>query len=65
MLAYDTYTITGIADYPLYLNFERGTASIGDGTADCFILIPAEGWDSEIYTEIYVKLEDSAFIFSV
>ena len=35
MLAYDTYTITSIADYPLYLNFERGTASIGDGTADC------------------------------
>ncbi len=64
MLAYDTYTITGIADYPLYLNFERGTASIGDGTADCFILIPAEGWDADVYTEIYVKLEDSAFIFS-
>ena len=56
MLAYDTYTITGIADYPLYLNFERGTASIGDGTADCFILIPAEGWDADVYTEIYVKL---------
>ena len=39
-------------------------ASIGDGTADCFILIPAEGWDADVYTEIYVKLEDSAFIFS-
>lgn len=64
MLAYGTYTITGIADSPLYLNFERGTASIGDGKADCFILIPKDGWNSEIYTEIYVKLSDTAYIFS-
>lgn len=64
MLAYDAYTITGIADSPLYLNFERGTASIGDGKVDCFLLIPEEGWDSDIYTEIYVKLSQSAYIFS-
>ena len=64
MLAYDSYIITGLADYPLYLNFERGTSSIGDGTADCFVLIPEDGWNSDIYTEIYVKLEDTAFIFS-
>lgn len=64
MLAYNSYTITGIADFPLYLNFERGTASIGDGKTDCFLLIPKDGWDSDIYTEIYVKLNQSAYIFS-
>lgn len=64
MLVYDTYTITGIADSPLYMNFERGSSSIGNGKIDCFLLIPENGWDSEIYTEIYVKLNTSAFIFS-
>ncbi len=64
MLTYDTYTITGIADSPLYLNFERGTSSIGDGKTDCFVFIPKEGWNSEIYTEIYVKLNETAYIFS-
>lgn len=64
MLAYDTYTITGIADSPLYLNFERGSSSIGNGSISCFIMIPKEGFDSEIFTEIYVKLNGSAFIFS-
>lgn len=64
MLAYDTYTITGIADSPLYLNFERGSASIGDGNIACFVMIPAGGWSAEVYTEIYVTLDKSAFIFS-
>ncbi len=64
MLAYDSYTITGIADSPLYLNFERGSSSIGDGSVACFVMIPSGGFSSGVYTEIYVKLKDSAFIFS-
>ncbi len=64
MLAYDTYTITGIADSPLYLNFERGSSSIGDGTISYFFMIPADGFSSDVYTEIYVRLSESAFIFS-
>lgn len=64
MLAYDCYTITGIADTPLYLNFERGSSSIGDGSIACFIMILPEGFSSEVYTEIYLLLEDSAYIFS-
>lgn len=64
MLAYDTYTITGIADSPLYLNFERGSSSIGDGSISFFIMVPREGFSSDIFTEVYVKLNGSAFIFS-
>lgn len=64
MLAYDTYTITGIADSPLYLNFERGSSSVGDGSVACFIMIPKDGFSSDIFSEVYVRLEDSAFIFS-
>lgn len=64
MLAYDTYTITGIANSPLFLNFERGSTSIGDGTISGFIMIPPDGFSSDVYTEIYVKLAESAFIFT-
>lgn len=64
MLAFDSYTITGIADSPLYLNFERGSSSVGDGTTACFIMIPEDGFSSEIFTEMYVKLAESAYIFS-
>lgn len=64
LFAYDSYTITGLATSPLYLNFERGTSSIGDGTVSCFIIIPAEGFSSDVYTEAYVKLSQNAFILS-
>jgi len=64
MLAYDTYTITGIANSPLYMNYERGSTSIGDGTITGFIMIPKSGFSSEVYTEIYVTLADSPYIFT-
>lgn len=64
MLAYDAYTIVGIADSPLYLNFERGSSSVGDGSVACFIMIPAGGFSSDLFTEMYVRLHGEAFIFS-
>ena len=64
MLAYDTYTITGIANTPLYLNYERGSTSIGDGTIAAFIMLPKLGFSSDVYTEIYVTMAYSPYIFS-
>ena len=33
---YNTYTIVGIVQSPLYLNFERGTAPVGNGSVTSF-----------------------------
>ena len=64
MLAYREYTITGLVNSPLYLNFERGSTSLGDGKVAAFIYITPDGWDCDYYTEIYVDLDRSAPIFS-
>lgn len=64
MLAGRSYTITGLANSPLYLNFERGSTSLGDGKVAAFIYITPQGWDCDYYTEIYVDLQDTAPIFS-
>ncbi|MBR5488972.1 MAG: ABC transporter permease, partial [Firmicutes bacterium] len=64
LFAHETYELVGIVDSPEYLNQERGTTSLGSGTVSGFAYIPAEGWDSEIYTEIYVDFEDDFTIFS-
>ena len=53
--AYDAYTVVGLARSPLFLDVERGTSSLGNGTVDAFLLIPEDGFDSEYYTELYVK----------
>ncbi len=63
-LAYDTYTITGLAYSPLYISIERGTTSLGDGSLDAFVLIPPEGFDLEYYTEMYVKLDGEFPLYS-
>lgn len=64
MLTYKSYTITGIANSPLFLNFERGSTSIGDGTVSGFVMLHPDGFSSDVYTEVYVKLANSAFIFT-
>ena len=64
LLAYDTYTITGLANSPLYMNYERGSTSIGDGTIAAFVMIPKLGFSSDVYTEIYATMAYSPYIFT-
>lgn len=64
LFAYEEYTITGLVYSPFYLNIERGTTSLGNGNLDGFILIPAEGFDSEYYTELYVKANGDFELYS-
>ena len=60
----DVYTITGFSDASLYINFERGTTSIGNGTVAGYLYLPKSAFTAEYYTEIYVKLDSDSEIFS-
>ncbi len=64
LFKYDSYEIVGICDSPLYLNFERGSTSLGNGSVATYLYVPLDGWDSEVYTEIYVTLENGGTIYS-
>ncbi len=63
-LKYDGYTLTGLVNSPYYLNFERGTTSLKNGSLSAFVYIPEDGWDFEYYTEILFKLADTGYLFS-
>lgn len=54
-----TFTVVGVARSPYYINFERGTASIGDGKVSAFVYVSKEAFACDYLTEIYVttKLE--------
>lgn len=55
------YTIVGIVQSPLYLQFERGNTSLGTGRLDGYIYLPPEGYSVDYYTEIYVRFsQDNA-----
>ena len=64
LLAYEFYTIVGIVESPLYMSNERGTSSIGTGSVNGYVLIPEEGFDSDIYYEIYITLNTEAAAYS-
>lgn len=52
----ESYTVVGIVRSPMYINFERGSAGIGNGSVDCFVLVPEENFNLEVYTDLYVTL---------
>lgn len=64
LFAHDEYEIVGLCESPLYLNFERGSTSLGNGSVAAYFYIPLDGWDSEVYTEIYLRLDDPGFVYS-
>lgn len=57
LLACGGYTLVGLMRSPAYLNYERGTSSIGSGSVAAFVYIPLEGFDFEAYHEIYLTLD--------
>ena len=59
-LADDTFTIVGLGEISYYLNDDRGTAAIGDGTADGLLVIPKEAFTAEVYSEVLVTMIGAA-----
>lgn len=64
LFAYGEYTIVGIAQSSYYANFERGNTSLGSGRLSGFMYIPAEGFDCDYYTEVFIKFDEDLPIYS-
>ena len=61
---YTVYTIVGTVRSPLYVQFERGTTSLGNGSVSGFVYLLPEGFATDYYTDIYVKFEEDAQVYS-
>ena len=64
VFAYDAYTVVGIVHSPHYVNFERGTTALGQGSLSGFFFLPAEGFDTEVFTEIFLSLGEHGDLFT-
>ena len=64
LLKYDGYTMVGLVWSPYYLNYERGTSSLGSGSVSGFVYIPEAGFDFEAYHEIFLGMADGAEPYS-
>ena len=65
MLQSRTYTIVGSVRTPYYINFERGTTSIGDGKITGYICVPGEAFDCDYLTEIYLTTKKHYDVYTV
>lgn len=59
-----TFTAVGIVRTPYYINFERGTTSIGDGKIGAFLYVPREAFDCDYLTEIYVTATEKYDVYT-
>ena len=59
-----TFTAVGIVRSPYYINFERGTTSIGDGKITAFFYVPREAFACDYLTEIYVTTRQKYDVYT-
>ena len=59
-LAVTEFTVVGRADSSMYVDFQRGTTTVGNGSIDCFLLILPDAFKSDIYTDVYLTLTETA-----
>lgn len=55
---YREFTVVGIAQSPLYIQFERGNTSLGNGKIGGFVYLLPEAYDTEAFTEVYIKFKE-------
>lgn len=56
--ATDTFLVVGLIDSPNYINFERGSTALGNGTVSGYLYLLPSAFRMDYYTEIYLKLPD-------
>ena len=51
------FKIVGLVNTPIYLDYQRGSTDIGNGSLDTFFFIEKETFDVDYYTNLYVTLK--------
>lgn len=60
MLVTESFTVVGLVRSPLYISFQRGNATVGSGRTRYFVYLPPDSFDTEYYTEVFVRASSSA-----
>lgn len=63
-LAVTEYKIVGSGTTAYYLSLDRGTSKIGNGELSSFLVIPAESFSLEVYTEAVIRVAGAKELLS-
>ena len=59
-----SFTVVGYVSTPLYMDMSRGSTTIGSGELASYLYIPAEAFQVDYFTEIYVTIEGDFDVYS-
>ncbi len=54
-LSYNEYKVVGTVDWSMYIDFERGSTTLGSGKINAFMLVNDTSFNMQAYTAVYVK----------
>ena len=63
-LVHTEYTIVGIARSVEFLNYRRGSTSLGGGTVTSFCYIPKSGFSTDYFTAVHLEADTDAYVYS-
>ena len=63
-LKYKTFTVVGYVSTPLYMDMNRGTTTIGNGSVSAYVYLPRESFDLDYYTEIHVTIPGDYTVYT-
>ena len=58
------FEIVGTVNTPIYLDYQRGSTDIGNGSLDAFFFVDNEAFDLDYYTNLYVTVSGDEMPFS-
>ena len=61
---YKEFTIVGTVNTPIYMDYQRGSTDIGNGSLDTFFFIDRDAFDVDYYTQLYLLLDNNIAPFS-
>lgn len=59
-----SFTVVGMVQSSYYMNFERGTTSLGNGKVEGFVYLEPEAFTGDYYTDIFVRFQQEYEIYS-
>ncbi len=62
--AHREYTVVGLVQSPLYIQYERGNTTLGSGRLDGFAYLTPQGFAVDYFTEVYVRFGQDFPLYS-
>jgi len=62
--AYREYTIVGLTESVLYINLERGSSVLGNGSVTGYVYLLPEGFALDCYTDIYLTADTEGYVYT-